>query len=385
ITGQDEYELQRELDMRPPHIPLAAFPEISMYGSYPWGGFGANILADFNARVWELMKDSVSACWPYSEGFYEDAAKFQYLAYMWDKNRDAAGILKEYSDWFFSPEASEAFLRLSPLLEASHRRTGWNVSGDLSHAPEALELARTIESLIPGWSKDSLRFRLLMSRCAIDDIIAEKSAADKDTQKRLKPWCDRITRLCSLQKSHLKPPAFPSPKDPGNLAWGRPCRATSCLEGYENSARCLTDGVFCADDPENFWASSRDDAEPEITIDLGEEKELKTIALRFRSINGIYRFVPSQVRFFISPDGLDFRPVAVLGIRPDNTLHTENADPVSRSVPAENSPADPSHKWEYSVMPGPVRARYVKIAAGPSQCNEEPWSGLIELTETEIY
>lgn len=385
ITGQDEYDLQTELDRRPPHIPLAAFPEISMYGSFPWGGYGANILTGFNARVWDLMKDRVSACWPYSEGYYEDAAKFQYLAYMWDKSRSADDVLAEYSGWFFSTKTTGAFRELADILEASHRRTGWNVSGDLSRSARALELVRQMERQLPPWSRNSLRFRLLECRCAIDSILAEGSPTDKEVQRRLAPLCRQITRLCSLQKSHLKPPPFPAPKDPKDLAWGKKCLVSGCLPGYENSAQSLTDGIYGTDDPENFWASSREDPEPEITIDLAEEKDLESIALRFRSIGGVYRFVPSEVRFFVSADGTGFTPLKVLGIHPENTLRSEHADYASPMVPAEYSPADPAHRWEYTISPGPARGRYVKIVLGKSQCREEPWSGLNELTEIEIF
>ena len=52
----------------PGGIPLLSFPEISMWGAYPWGGYGANPLPNRHQRVWDTMKDSFQGGFPYSEG-----------------------------------------------------------------------------------------------------------------------------------------------------------------------------------------------------------------------------------------------------------------------------------------------------------------------------
>ena len=59
-------------------LPLIGFPEISMSGMFPWGGFGAHIMAARLERGWNGIKDVSSGGFPYSEGIYEDISKIVY-------------------------------------------------------------------------------------------------------------------------------------------------------------------------------------------------------------------------------------------------------------------------------------------------------------------
>lgn len=49
-------------------LPLLNFPEISMWGRSPWGGWGANPLPTRFEGLWQQTKGSVLGGMPYSEG-----------------------------------------------------------------------------------------------------------------------------------------------------------------------------------------------------------------------------------------------------------------------------------------------------------------------------
>ena len=49
-------------------LPLLNFPEISMWGRSPWGGWGANPLPTRFETLWQQTENSVLGGMPYSEG-----------------------------------------------------------------------------------------------------------------------------------------------------------------------------------------------------------------------------------------------------------------------------------------------------------------------------
>ena len=59
----------------PGGLPWLSFPEISMWGNSPWGGYGANPLPGRYQRRWNQVSHRVSGGFPYSEGIYEDINK----------------------------------------------------------------------------------------------------------------------------------------------------------------------------------------------------------------------------------------------------------------------------------------------------------------------
>lgn len=54
----------------PGKLPLLNFPEISMWGRTPWGGFGANPMPTRFQSLWEQAGELLSGGMPYSEGIY---------------------------------------------------------------------------------------------------------------------------------------------------------------------------------------------------------------------------------------------------------------------------------------------------------------------------
>jgi hypothetical protein len=72
----------------PDNLPLVGFPEISMEGMYPWGGFGANPQPARFQKDWNRVKNRVQGGFPYSEGTFEDLDKAIFAQFYWNPNKD---------------------------------------------------------------------------------------------------------------------------------------------------------------------------------------------------------------------------------------------------------------------------------------------------------
>ncbi len=71
----------------PGSLPVVSFPEISMEGNFPWGGYGVNP----RPSTWEAYERRHGALlaggFPYSEGIFEDLNKVLTLQLGWDPDR----------------------------------------------------------------------------------------------------------------------------------------------------------------------------------------------------------------------------------------------------------------------------------------------------------
>jgi DUF1680 family protein len=132
-----------------------------------------------------------------------------------------------------------------------------------------------------------------------------------------------------------------------------------------NTPKKLSDGILAEANDKNFWSS---DAQKEktawILLDLGETKEVGSVALQFRKIDGKYAFITKEISIDISADGENF---------------TEQ--PASTVVPGEGDNYSPTF-WEYPVN---AQARFLRIRLGPSQFKgAKQWLGMLELTEIRV-
>ena len=100
----------------PPGFPLLNFPEISMSGMWPWGGYGANLQPRRLQKVWDSIKDRLAGGFPYSEGIFEDLNKVICLQLYWNPERAVADIVREYAAEM-APEAADDVTAAIYLLE----------------------------------------------------------------------------------------------------------------------------------------------------------------------------------------------------------------------------------------------------------------------------
>jgi hypothetical protein len=189
----------------PGNMPLLGFPEISMYGAVPWGGFGANPLPDVMQQLMDLSNPLQAGGFPYSEGIFEDMNKAVCAQLYWDPRLSSEAVLKEYIAYEFSPRIVEIVWQAVQLLEKTlpRRRVDENgsfhdypdagrpwvgqqrfVIQDPEPASKAWELLQEADSLLPEWARSSWRWRILYLRGLIDAELVENDFV-------ITPACER--------------------------------------------------------------------------------------------------------------------------------------------------------------------------------------------------
>lgn len=148
----------------PGGLPLLNFPEISMWGRFPWGGYGANPLPGRYQRLWDQVKHLCKGGFPYSEGIFEDINKVFYGRFYWDPNASAAQTLREYIAYEFSPDVVDDVVAAVELLERNWERA--NATVDV--AAKAWALLQRADAKLPAYTRTAWRWRILYLRGLID-------------------------------------------------------------------------------------------------------------------------------------------------------------------------------------------------------------------------
>lgn len=155
----------------PGNLPLLNFPEISMWGMAPWGGFGASPLPAHLQRLWDQVAGKLDGGFLYSEGVFEDINKVIYSRYYWDPSMTSLAATRDYISFYYSPRVVDKVARAIEIMEQNHHR-GW-AKGKLRAqiGPSALEAERLMQSadaeLAPP-VRQSWRWRILFLRAQID-------------------------------------------------------------------------------------------------------------------------------------------------------------------------------------------------------------------------
>jgi hypothetical protein len=152
----------------PGSLPLLNFPEISMWGNWPWGGFGANPLPRRFQRLWDQVRQKVSGGFPYSEGIYEDINKAIVAQFYWDPDRTARETLTEYIAYEFGTSDAADILALIDNVETNAALSYRKQPVDIEAAQRAYWLAERVDSRLPAWAKHNWRWELLRLRAVLD-------------------------------------------------------------------------------------------------------------------------------------------------------------------------------------------------------------------------
>lgn len=155
----------------PSGVPLLGFPEISMHGISPWGGFGASPQPVRFQRLWSQVNGRLAGGFPYSEGIFEDVNKVIYAGFYWDGRRSAEESLREYISFEYSPDVVDDVLAAIRILEENHLRMWDGEQLAMRIGESALEARRLLEradTAIPERVKESWRWRVLYLRGVID-------------------------------------------------------------------------------------------------------------------------------------------------------------------------------------------------------------------------
>lgn len=152
----------------PGKLPLLNFPEISMWGNWPWGGVGANPLPERFQRLWDQVKHVVEGGFPYSEGIYEDMNKAAVAQFYWNPAQSARETLQEYIAYEFGSGVTGDVLALVGLLETAATQSTNKQPVDIPGVQRAFELAENVDARLPGWARRNWRWEILRLRAVLD-------------------------------------------------------------------------------------------------------------------------------------------------------------------------------------------------------------------------
>ena len=164
----------------PGGLPLENFPEISMWRSVPWGGYGANPLPERFQALYLQAKDKVVGGYPYSEGKFEDINKVIYSRLYWHAETDAQAALKDYVRYEFGAEHVDSVCTAVNILEKNHGLTARSrimkpgaerrisVPESDFGAERAFRILDGIDRKLPERVRASWRWRILYLRAFLD-------------------------------------------------------------------------------------------------------------------------------------------------------------------------------------------------------------------------
>jgi hypothetical protein len=148
--------------------PLLNFPEISMWGNWPWGGFGANPLPARFQRLWDQVKHVVEGGFPYSEGIYEDINKAVVVQFYWNREQSARTTLEEYIAYELGSGVTEDVLAIIDILETTAGCSFRKQPVDAGEVQRAWQLAEAVNARLPDWAKRNWRWEILHLRAVLD-------------------------------------------------------------------------------------------------------------------------------------------------------------------------------------------------------------------------
>lgn len=189
------------------HRPLLNFPEISMFGASPWGGFGANPMPKLLEGLWQQYGDKLVGGMPYSEGIFEDINKVVMLRFYRD-NQPAADTVREYLAYEFGlsgvmlEQMQQAVMDMEETLEREHavpyKRAD---NGDwvkkkpeelltephryiIKHPDKVLQIEQTVseaDKTLPEAVRSGIKWQLLYLRAKIDGELVRNNYYRNDT------------------------------------------------------------------------------------------------------------------------------------------------------------------------------------------------------------
>ncbi len=187
--GFPEYPLTHGM---PGGIQGMNFPEISMNGMFPWGGFGANPRPAHWQQYWDTAGAKLAGGFPYSEGIFEDLNKVLQLQLNWNGRQSTREIVREYAAAEFSPDVADDVTQAIFMMEESldHgvdgaqaraiiEAGGWNKREQSAaiyglpnvRAPSYTGILRRADRQLPAAARAAWRWRILMLRAMLDEEL----------------------------------------------------------------------------------------------------------------------------------------------------------------------------------------------------------------------
>ncbi len=182
-------------------LPAVNFPEISMLGVQPWGGYGATPVPQRLHKKYSGIANLIGG-FPYSEGIFEDVNKVVMLQLYWKPDRPVAETLTEYAGFEFSPEVAADVVAMIKILEKNFPRN--SIGAD---AIQAHELAQKVDARLSPRARAHWRWRILYLRALIDrEMHLKKGRLAGDLLKGAFAELTRIYHAENALTGWLRPP-----------------------------------------------------------------------------------------------------------------------------------------------------------------------------------
>lgn len=152
----------------PGNLQMINFPEVSMWGLFPWGGWGATPLPERFTRLWRQASHILSGGFIYSEGIFEDINKMVISQLYWHGDADWKETLRQYARYEFGLTDGCDFIELAALIERTHTEVAETGKCDIAVSDRAFDIAQAIDARLAGWAGASWRWRIVYLRALLD-------------------------------------------------------------------------------------------------------------------------------------------------------------------------------------------------------------------------
>ncbi len=200
------------------NAPLLSFPEVSMQGATPWGGFGANPLPEALKKQFDKSGKFCEGGVIYSEGIFDDINKIISLELFRNPNLNVDDILREYCLFYFGEKYAEDLTRLIKMLEITLHRGRYEADGKRNDYPSGEqipiaeirfnnpEIIETVKNMfydfdkqLPDEIKKNWRYKILWIRAFGDyELFKNSGFANEQTDEIY----GQLTRIYHGEKAH---------------------------------------------------------------------------------------------------------------------------------------------------------------------------------------
>ena len=160
------------------HTKLLTFPDVSMTGITPWGGFGAICTPRLMRRQEQPFARHCDGGYLYTEGIFDDINKVYNLNLYWDRNRTDREILTDYCNYEYEGIKPDDFIQLIGYIESGHLCTNRfdRRPADLADCDGAWELAQKMNESASQRTEKYWRWRILYIRAYLDKVRYHRCA-----------------------------------------------------------------------------------------------------------------------------------------------------------------------------------------------------------------
>ena len=162
-----------------PHVKMYTFPEPSMTGVTPWGGFGAICTPRLMKRQEGPFMSFCNGGYMYTEGIFDDMNKVVMAGLFWKRDRSTDETLTDYCNYEYKGIDPQDLIRLIELFEDSQDYTNRfdKKPCPLHFSEEAWELARKMDAGADPETRTYWKWRIVYIRAYLDLVRYKNCAA----------------------------------------------------------------------------------------------------------------------------------------------------------------------------------------------------------------